>query len=219
MSKAHRTTRPPAPSPASGGPAEDLAPQSNAAMIEAINGGDGAGAAREAPTPEFVSLVALHPRPGVGATAEMGVEYGVGAFSPFEGLQVEEHFGPIRMIPGLFSEDDLTDHPNAPRTEEAFAATLDTGDAGVFTVDCLGTFIDHHHGGGLPIQYGGWLTPQALARGVGYEFDQTYTANGETIGSFVVQRLVSVGRVDVDKIPTGRSGYHTEGRAGSVWSP
>lgn len=212
--KTHRPqTRAPEAPNGVGEPVPDHAPWGNAAAIEALNGGGEAGPATNAPTPEAVLLMSLRPRGGIGADAQMGVAPGIRAFSPFDGLQVQEHFGPARPIPALFSAEDLTDHPDAPDSPEGFVRLLDLGDEGVFTVDCLGQFTDHHHGGGLPISFQGWLTPGAFARGIGYEFDQTYTANGEEIGSFVVRRVVGARGIEVDKVGTGASaGVYATGR-------
>jgi hypothetical protein len=125
----------------------------------------------------------------------------------FAGERISERFSRPEAHRGYLMDSDLVpQYQNQHRGSARYVARkMVLGHAGVFTVEQDGFFRDYHGGTGL--QRGSdlqWFTPQALARGIGWYFVQTYFYNNRAVGRFKIIRIFSTqggGRVEVIKLP------------------
>jgi hypothetical protein len=153
-----------------------------------------------------VVLVNLRRR-SVGEWLATMAAQGEGTPASFAQQQIVESFGPPRIYARYLNDSDL--RPELASEHRGHARyvleRLTTGRAGTFTVDRAGQFEDYHgsHGFRNPSDLN-WFTPEALRRGIGWYFEQTYRHDGRIVGRFNVIRIISSGDgVEVRKVAVG----------------
>lgn len=127
--------------------------------------------------------------------------------SQYAGERIVEQFGSPEAHRGYFEDADL--NPEFRRQHHGsaryVAQHMQLGRPGTFTVDRRGRFLDFHGGTGLRGENDiEWFTPEALHRGIGWYFVQTYKHNGRAIARFKIIRIITTrggGRIEVRKIP------------------
>ena len=92
---------------------------------------------------------------------------------------------------GFFSLNDLKpEYANLQANVDELAKLIfpPTGNEGTFVVDNLNRIYDQHSG------FFGQeaFTPAALARGIGFQFQQHYKAAGKTLGTYTVEQTLKV---------------------------
>jgi len=123
--------------------------------------------------------------------------------SSFSGERIVESFGRPQIYNRFLSDGDLRPEFAAQHRGSArFVLTQVTaGTPGTFTVDSRGQFPDYHGGHGfLRGECLTWFTEEALNRGVGWFFVQTYRHGSRVVGRYNVIRITSALRgVEVRK--------------------
>ncbi len=113
------------------------------------------------------------------------------------GSRVVESFGRPRIYRNRLRDSDLDPQfETAHRGSASYVCSrMETGRAGRFKVEENATFFDFHGGNGLSGQRNlvFWFTDEALRRGIGWTFIQTYRLNGQVVGRFHVSRIFTRG--------------------------
>lgn len=111
----------------------------------------------------------------------------------FSGQTVLESFGTPRIYENMLRDSDLrpelaSEHRGSARF---VLERISPGTAGQFTVDANGQFRDFHGGHGMRSgSMLNWFTTRALARGIGWYFEQRYSVDGRRFASFNVIRVI-----------------------------
>lgn len=148
-----------------------------------------------------IALVRLRRRNILEAIAIMEAR-GDGDPSSFAGERIVESFGRPQLLRRYLMDSDL--RPELVNEHRGRANSvlrqLDCGRPGTFTVDRHGRFNDYHGGHGLRRgSYINWFTPEALSRGVGWYFVQTYRHNKQIVGKYKVIRIFSERGIEIRK--------------------
>jgi hypothetical protein len=153
-----------------------------------------------------IALSSLRRRNALEWVATMQAQ-GDGEPASLSGQEVVESFGMPRIYGQMLLDRDLRPElVSAHRGHARYVLEVITaGRAGTFRVDPSGRFEDFHGGHGFRSgSYLNWFTPQALARGIGWYFEQTYRCNSRVVGRFQVIRIISSGSgVEVRKVRLG----------------
>ena len=150
---------------------------------------------------QAIQLVRLRRRGVAEAVATMQVK-GDGEPASFQGERVQEVFGRPTIHRGFLQDSDLRpeferDHGGRARN---VLRQITAGRAGRFEIDRNGQFLDYHGGHGF--RNGNcldWFTPDALRRGIGWYFIQTYRHGGRAISRYKVTRIISGRGIEVLK--------------------
>lgn len=112
----------------------------------------------------------------------------------YAGQQIRESFGTPRAYFRYWHDSDLrpelvSEHRGRVRY---VLERLTPGRPGVFTVGPFGHFDDFHGGHGFRYPSDlNWFTPEALRRGIGWFFEQTYHHGSDVLARFRVARIIS----------------------------
>lgn len=148
-----------------------------------------------------IELVSIRRRNITEAVATMEAR-GDGDPASFAGERIVESFGPPQIHRGYLQDGDLKPELVSQHHGRArfVIRQIVTGRPGTFTVGRNGRFLDYHGGHGLRRgTYIDWFTPEALRRGVGWYFVQTYRHNRQVVGRFKVVRIFSERGIEVRK--------------------
>ena len=119
---------------------------------------------------------------------------GNGEPSSFAGQRIAEAFGRPQIYGRYMLDRDLRPELVAEHRGSAnfVLGQITAGTPGTFTLDRSGHFPDYHGGHGLRSgEYLNWFTPEALERGIGWYFVQTYRHGTRIVGRFNVIRIIS----------------------------
>ena len=112
------------------------------------------------------------------------------------GRYVTERFGRKRIWRGMLLDRALRTSPQSivdshGGSAQSVLRQLWWGTPGRFKVRPDATFVDYHGGNGLRVHNGGtaWFTDEALRRGIGWTFVQSYRSERVRIGMFHVTRI------------------------------
>ena len=125
---------------------------------------------------------------------------GDGEPSSFSGQTIIESFGRPQIYNRMLLDSDLrpefeSQHHGSARN---VLGQITAGSPGHFTVGRNGRFPDYHGGHGLRSgDYIRWFTDEALARGIGWYFEQTYRHGPRIVGRFRVVRIINA-RTGID---------------------
>lgn len=163
-------------------------------------------------TLDRIALMGLRRRSILETVAVMEAHGGISSANPggttdptsFAGERIVESFGRPQILRRWLLDSDL--RPELANEHHGRASyvlkQIRTGRPGTFTVARNGRFLDYHGGHGLRRgSYINWFTPEALRRGIGWYFVQTYRHGRQIVGRYKVIRIFGERGIVITKEP------------------